>query len=183
MHALFSAPPVLLKISAQGGLLIILVLGAQWLCGGRLSPRWRYALWLLVLLRLALPWSIPSPFSLFSVVKFPTRAPATLSQTTAAAPPDTPNVEDQTPTITVSSSGGDWFTLVWAVGASCLAICAGASHYKIYRRVVRQRPLIDEDTQNLLEDCKTVMDVSTPVTLIETSAIPSPTLFGFVRPR
>jgi len=183
MHSLFSALPVLLKISAQGALLIILVLGVQWLCGGRLSPRWRYALWVLVLLRLALPWSIPAPFSFFSVVTFPTPAPAAQPQPTAAALPDTPFLEDQTSAITVSASRGYWFTLVWAVGASCLAICAGVSHYRIHRGVARQRPLIDEAAQNLLEDCKTVMGISTPVTLIETNATPSPTLFGFVRPR
>ena len=58
--------PGLLKMSGEASILILLVLAAQWLCGQRLKPRWRHALWLLVMLRLALPWSIPSPASLFN---------------------------------------------------------------------------------------------------------------------
>src|SRR5215468_2042772 len=74
MQSLFSHFPDLLKTSAQASILIVLVLAAQWACGRRLQPRWRCALWLLVLLRLALPWTIPSPASLFNVVKLPTAA-------------------------------------------------------------------------------------------------------------
>src|SRR5437899_6652918 len=47
----------LLKVSAQASLLIALVLLVQWLGGKKLSPRVRYALWLLVVARLLLPVS------------------------------------------------------------------------------------------------------------------------------
>ena len=36
---------------------------------------------------------------------------------------------------------------------------------------------------NLLEDCKQAMGLRVPVTLVETAAVGSPSLFGFVRPR
>src|SRR5438309_5857870 len=58
----------LLKTSWQGAVLILLVLAVQWLFGRRLLPRWRYALWLLVMIRLALPWTIPTRVSLFNVL-------------------------------------------------------------------------------------------------------------------
>lgn len=183
MQALFSFAPALLKMSAHGGILIVLVLAAQWSCGRRLQPRWRYALWLLVLLRLALPWNIPSPFSLFNVLKLPSTAADAQSATGPAAMQNGSIPDDQTVPATVSSSGGHWLAWVWAAGAVCLAGCAGVNHYRIYRRVARQRPLIDEPTLNLLEDCKALMGVRTPVALIETLSIESPTLFGFVRPR
>ena len=38
-----------LKASWQAAVLILLVLAAQWLCGQRLNPNWRHALWLLVM--------------------------------------------------------------------------------------------------------------------------------------
>ena len=63
-------------MSGQASILILLVLAAQWLCGRRLQPRWRCALWLLVLLRLALPWTVPSPASLFNVLRMPAAAAA-----------------------------------------------------------------------------------------------------------
>src|SRR6516164_9783792 len=89
MHALLSHFPILIRMSAQAGLLILLVLAAQWLFGSRLQPRWRYALWVLVLLRLALPWTIPCPLSLFSIVKLPDAVPLSDSVTAPeSSPPD-----------------------------------------------------------------------------------------------
>src|SRR5437762_1955183 len=144
MEALFSHLPLLLQISAQGAILIVLVLAVQWICGGRLPPRWRYALWLLVLLRLALPWTIPSPVSLFGTLKLPDTMPVTDQNTVPAGISDGPvlNVEGAvTPgSLAGSSSGGHWLGRLWAAGALCLAICAGISHYRIYRRVARRRP-------------------------------------------
>src|SRR4029077_3583225 len=61
---------LLLRASWQGGVLILLVLAIQWAFRGRLNPRWRYGLWLLVMIRLAFPWTIQSRASLFNVVHF-----------------------------------------------------------------------------------------------------------------
>jgi len=183
MQALFSHLPGLLRMSGQASILIVLVLAAQWLCGRRLQPRWRCALWLLVLLRLALPWTIPSPASLFNVLKLPAAAQHTPPETAPAPMMDAPVSTAEGVAVAGSSAGGHWLAWLWAAGALGLAGCAAVNHYKIHRRVTRRRPLIDGPTLNLLEDCKALMGVRTPVTLIETEAIESPTLFGFVRPR
>jgi bla regulator protein BlaR1 len=183
MQALFSHLPGLLKMSGQASILILLVLAAQWLCGRRLQPRWRCALWLLVLLRLALPWTLPSPASLYNVLKLPAAAQHTQPETAPTPMMDAPISTAEGVAVAGSSAGGYWLAWLWAAGALCLANCATVNHYKIHRRVTRRRPLIDGPTLNLLEDCKALMGVRTPVTLIETEAIESPTLFGFVRPR
>jgi beta-lactamase regulating signal transducer with metallopeptidase domain len=183
MQVLFSHLPGLLKMSGHASILILLVLAAQWLCGRRLQPRWRCALWLLVLLRLALPWTFPSPASLFNVLKIPAAAQHTPPETAPAPMMDAPISTAEGVAVAGSSAGGYWLAWLWAAGALCLASCAAVNHYKIHRRVTRRRPLIDGPTLNLLEDCKALMGVRTPVTLIETEAIESPTLFGFVRPR
>jgi len=59
----------LLNTSLQAGLLVLVVLAVQALLRDRLSARWRYALWWLVLLRLLLPVSPRSSVSLFNVVR------------------------------------------------------------------------------------------------------------------
>ncbi len=56
-----------LRSSCQAAVLIGLVLLLQWLFGRQLAPRWRYALWLLVLVRLTLPISSRSPCSLYNL--------------------------------------------------------------------------------------------------------------------
>ncbi len=183
MQEIYSHLPVLLKMSGEASILILLALAAQWACGRRLKPRWRCALWLLVLVRLASPWTIPSPVSLFNVLRIPASAPRmgvepASVQTINAAIEDAPGTAT-----TAASSGGGWLALLWVTGALCVASGALVSHFTFRRRVIRLRPLTDGPTLNLLEDCKALMRVRTPVALVETEVVKSPTLFGFVRPR
>ena len=60
--------PHLFRTSAQAGVLVLVILFAQWLFRRQLSPRWRCALWLLLVVRLVLPWSPASPTSLFNLL-------------------------------------------------------------------------------------------------------------------
>jgi beta-lactamase regulating signal transducer with metallopeptidase domain len=183
MQTIYSNLPVLLRISGEASILILLVLVAQWCCGRRLQPRWRYALWLLVLLRLAVPLTIPSPASLFNVLKMP--ASLSLADTFAAPAPTTnPAIrqEEKTP-ITASSSGWVWVGCLWGTGALFVAGWGLVNQYRFSRRVMRLRPVTSGPTLDLLEDCKALIGVSVPVTLVETDTVNSPTLFGFVRPR
>ena len=79
--------PSLLKASWQAAVLILLVLAAQWAFGRRLSPRWRYGLWLLVVARLALPWTIPSPISVFNLLSYSKASAAVASLRVNPEPP------------------------------------------------------------------------------------------------
>ncbi len=57
----------LLRTSWQAAVLVILILAVQWLFRNRLSARWKYALWVVVVVRLAVPYSPESPVSIFNV--------------------------------------------------------------------------------------------------------------------
>ena len=54
--------------SVEAGVLVLVVLLAQWSFRKRIAPRWRCALWLLVMARLLLPVSAGSVVSLFNLV-------------------------------------------------------------------------------------------------------------------
>ncbi len=184
MREMFLHFPLLLKMSLEASVLILLVLGAQSVCGRRLKPRWRHALWLLVLLRLALPWTIPSPTSLFNLLKMPAAGPGIGFEPTAVEALTAPGKDaPATAAAATSHSGRHWLAWLWFAGAVSLASCAVLSESKFIRRVKRLRPLTDGSTLSLFEDCKALMKVTTPVTLVETAMVKSPTLFGFVRPR
>ncbi len=58
----------LLKTSFQASLLIGLILLLQIFLRSRLPVRWRYSLWLVLLIRLALPWAPQSSVSLFNLL-------------------------------------------------------------------------------------------------------------------
>jgi beta-lactamase regulating signal transducer with metallopeptidase domain len=174
-----------------------LVLAVQWGLGRRLSPRWRYGLWLLVVIRLALPWTIPSAASLFNFLSWArasetvvslraTPSPSPVLQPTVSAPAQTPAQQAAVASAAAAPRFGlnfSWLALAWAAGALALALWLVITHYRLWRCVTPCRPLIDSRVLNLLEDCKQRMGVRAPVALVETAAVDGPCLFGFLRPR
>jgi beta-lactamase regulating signal transducer with metallopeptidase domain/Tol biopolymer transport system component len=58
----------LLQTTLIASLVICLILLIQKLLGGRLGPRWSYALWLVLLIRMILPWSPSSRVSLSNLI-------------------------------------------------------------------------------------------------------------------
>ena len=194
-HFLEQTVPQLLKSSWQGAVLILLVLAAQWLFGAQLKPRWRYALWLLVLVRLALPWTIPSPASVFNFVDFshvakpwkfhlhahPATTPSPVpAQAQGQGPAASPEIIPGASTLDLTTR---YVVGVWLAGVLALAISLLVSHMRLSRKISRERPLIDAPILHRLEECKQLMGVRVPVTVVETGEVGSPTLFGFIRPR
>jgi beta-lactamase regulating signal transducer with metallopeptidase domain len=187
---------LLLKASWQAAVLILLVLVAQKLFGKRLSPRWRYSLWLLVIVRLALPWTVPSSASLFNILNLPgyhfaatpraaavAESPVGASATTLAAVPAGQTFAFKWPGRQTLSTSSFWLLTGWLGGAALLTGYLFVTHWRFSRNVAARRPITNSSVLNLLEDCKQQMDVRAPVTLIETDNVGSPALFGFIRPR
>ncbi len=85
------------NISWQAGLLIVLVLAVQRLLRSRLSPGWQYALWLTVLVRLALPVLPESPLSLFNYARWGWETERQASEALAAHPQPNPELAPATP--------------------------------------------------------------------------------------
>jgi len=189
---------ILLKTSCQGGALILLVLGTQWIFGRRLHPRWRYGLWLLVMLRLALPWTAQSPVSLFNLLRLPAissslwgdRAEAQHSDGAVQpqiAPAETgpagKRLQLKAPFWGRLGKALSWWAVTWSAGCMVMAVFVLATHNRLWRRIALQRPPVDPRVIALLEDCKATMGVRARVMLVETEAVGTPSLFGFLRPR
>jgi beta-lactamase regulating signal transducer with metallopeptidase domain len=149
----------LLTTGWQASVLIVLVLVAQRLCGRHLAPRFRHALWLLVVLRLALPALPASPTSLFAL------APASL------------------PAVPHASAIAGGLVALWLLVALFLAARIGWRAYRLTARVGPKRPVTRPDVIELLEDCKQELSVHVPINVVQSPEIASPALLGFLRPR
>jgi beta-lactamase regulating signal transducer with metallopeptidase domain len=183
----YRALPLLLKASWQAAVIILVVLAAQYALGRRLHPRWRHALWWLVVARLALPVTIPSRVSLFNLLPLSgAAAPVVDAGAYPATQQITPSVEVAAPHPAEAPQMGGvlspWLWL-WAGGALFMAVALGRNHFRIHCRVASCRPLINGPVMNLLEDCKQQMRVRTAIMLVETDAVDGPCLFGVLRPR
>ena len=186
--------PALLKASAQAAVLIVLVLAVQRAFARQLKPRWRYALWLLVVVRLALPWTMSSALSVFNYLNL-SHAPASwklhyrqlsaspLADAGAQQPGSDATPAPESNAAAPLNPATRELLCIWAIGVCAFAVSLLVAHFRLSRRISLRRPLVDAPVLNLLEDCKQQMGVRTPVTLVETAEVGSPTLFGFIRPR
>ncbi|MCA9427946.1 MAG: hypothetical protein KC994_22900, partial [Candidatus Omnitrophica bacterium] len=133
----------LIRVSWQASILVGVVLLAQYLLKNHLSPRWRCALWLVVLARLVCPTFPESPFSLFNVTPEPERIVSRVSAPFVSEPysppaqpkpdevstitqaPQVPAVatgeaEASTPSVAVMIERFDWKPILaglWLLGA------------------------------------------------------------------
>lgn len=110
MHMLTEFFEWALRTSWQGAILVVAVLFAQLVLRRQLNARWRFNLWLLVVLRLLMPFSPESAVSVFNFVKpHPVAFLIPVSQRAADSIPVTPSRDNssilQKQTLQESSAG------------------------------------------------------------------------------
>ena len=206
----------LLQTTLIGSVVIGLILAAQKVMGGKLGPRWCHALWLVLLIRLALPGAFPGQIDLFDLVAPRDRqiqkqqtadaaerhgitgadrisgdakvesAPRPESQAGVpkpAAPKPETIAAGKTKSQARAARLRNVLPLLWLAGAMAVGGYLLWGNFFLWRIVKRERPLVDQKTLELFEECKERMGVHTLVGLIPSVRIKSPALFGFVRPR
>jgi len=198
------------RSSLQASVLVGLVLVVQLLLRKRLAARWRYALWLLPILRLMMPWSPESGVSVFNVIG----GTAATTETTgtvdmveggAAEPADALSVSavgivapvtNLPPPAKVSSAPPAssppqsllslWslqLPALWLIGAAAFLLLLLIQVRRLHRGLGDARTLDDPDIQCLLEQCKAQMGVQSPLAIVESNAVRAPALYGAWRPR
>lgn len=160
--------------SRQAPLLVIFILVAQFVFKRWLSPQWRSALWLLLIVRLLWPVSFESSVSVYKVVPTPLAgvemAPPRHEFARRGQRDDAARIQRIQ-------------RIVWACGAGVVLAIVAFNTLSIWRKIRRERPVTDAAVLGLLEDCKSEMGVYTPLTVIETQHTVAPLLYGFIRPR
>lgn len=196
----------LARSSVQACVLVVLILLIQAALRDRLRPRWRYGLWMLLIVRLALPWAPESSVSVYNLMPegadtvaetatFTSSGAAAALEPAEVAEPNVPGGDARpsdnrvvTPNHAVpdgrASGAGfvDSLPVIWLLGAVVLAGYVAVQSLTL-ATIRGQRPVTDQQTLELLEDCKEAMGVRTYLAVVETSRVKTPSLFGFVRPR
>jgi beta-lactamase regulating signal transducer with metallopeptidase domain/Leucine-rich repeat (LRR) protein len=191
----------LLKASWQGVVLIGLVLLAQWIFRRRLPARWRYCLWLLVLLRLLVPISPESAFSVYNLAPteesnvyiggravleryfYPgeiVRAETELTETQAIAETSPVALEASSPKripVMILLMG------IWLVGVVVLGLVFMVGIIRFSKRVRLHRIVDNPSVIAILNESRRAVGLNTPVVLVETPGISAPAMYGMLRPR
>ena len=164
----------ILSLSFSGTLLIILIFLCKPLLKDRISKRWQYYMWLVVIVRLLVPFSLPvSPVNvLFQKVD---HAMIQMNESVPAVV-HTPILEKLT--IVLQNL---W--LVWLIGALLLLI-RKITIYQGFVKYVRAgcTEISDIDLLNRLAQYGEQIGVKAPVELYSNSLVSSPMLIGFLKP-
>ena len=112
----------LLQMSFSGAILILAIVVIRALAINRLPKKTFLALWGVALLRLLIPLSLPSMFSLYSVIGHRTSAMQAVQQTPVAnfipvTPTQAMTMLPSTAGINETGSSISIWTVIWAVGA------------------------------------------------------------------
>jgi len=195
----------LVRTTLQASLLVCLILLIQAVLGNKLGVRGRYCLWLVLLIRMALPWA---PASRVSVHNLLPRLPGqrqelsiaesasvgtngSLGEGLGPVGPAADGVPETTSASGLTSQESSWLearvmialSLCWLGGACVLAGCIMAGNVRLWCVVRRGRLVTDRKILDLLEDCQKMIGTRTAAGVVATDRIGSPALFGLVRPR
>ncbi|MGB2826989.1 MAG: M56 family metallopeptidase [Dehalococcoidales bacterium] len=185
----------LLWASLQGSVLIGLIVLVQIILRGKLGIRWHYLLWVLLLIRLAVPWLPESKISIFNLLPLSIqqgRIIEAFSEPQRArgmdfylyggyADDQETKQEDDSQAVLIRFVR--MVPLLWLLGFVVLVVYVCAGNLHLWWLVTRERPLTDQKILDLLEDCKSEMGIRTILGVVITDKVTSPALFGFVRPR
>ena len=179
--------------SLQVALLVGLVLLVQKVLGRWLTPRLRYALSLLIFLRLLLPVAPPSSLSLENLFTPAARLTASgpaisavsesVQTASSAARPVVPPPAAVAPSRPPALSIAEVLGLGWACGLLLLVLLAGWRYVQWCRLIRQGRRVSDARLLALLDGARQAMGVRRPVTLVALAQLSSPAVFGLRRVR
>jgi beta-lactamase regulating signal transducer with metallopeptidase domain len=183
----------LLRSSWQAAILVLVVLGVQWVFGKRLGPHWRAALWLLVILKLILPSAPASSFSLFNLASWRvTERPRLVSQ------PNGVNA-DSDAAIHIDLHGASKIagiqgkdsllsagrTVAWAVWLAGAALLGARMTWQAVSSsaLLKTAPKVKDPTVlDTFESAKRALGIKS-ASLIQTDFVASPAVYGYFSPR
>lgn len=191
MEALFE---LILKTSAYGTAVGIILLLLKALLRHRLDARWHYLLWMVLLLKLLLPFGPQSTISLFNAVPpltstgiiEPSPAPPqeAPSQNTAMPVMPEPEAVSQVPEEKPASIGiVEGLPYVWAAGAGGMLLWLAASGLLLSKRLQRNAQQPSDRIRQIFQGCKEKLGIKRSISLLQQQEVSMPSLFGAARPK
>ncbi|KQX51712.1 M56 family metallopeptidase [Paenibacillus sp. Root444D2] len=166
------------SVSTMASVLVVLIIVMQHVLRHRLKPRWHYLLWLLVIIRLVLPWGPESEFSIYNWIGYTDAVHSTVQV----------NQEELLTRAVVSESAAHSIyrnvVVVWLLGVCFFGIYTIRINGKFARKMkIETVTITDERILELFNQCKKMMSIHKSIALVESCNLATPTLFGFIKPQ
>jgi len=175
------------------GLVIILIKGVL---KNRLSAKWHYLIWIVMVLKLLIPFGPESAVSLFNTVPEVPRQNMSgianqmeqrheASWEAGNSLPYQPPAQQQAEAFKTAAMIESLLPYAWAAGAALTMLCLVFTCYSLHRKLRRGSPVQDERILHIFDVCKVKMglDRSTDISLIIQDLVGTPSLFGLRSPK
>ncbi|MEY9972132.1 bla regulator protein BlaR1 [Lysinibacillus sp. RC46] len=196
-----------LETSIMASILVALILSVKILLRNQLTPRWQYLLWMILIVRLLLPWSLDSSYSIYSIFSFSNGTVATTSKEheqeleviddskiatkNVSYISSSPKVaEENKKQIHNNTKRNDepfsFYTIlvyIWLTGVIILGFTTIIINRRLFLYIKGQSMITDQRIVTIFENCKKSMSVQQDIPLFLAGKISSPTVFGFIRPK
>ncbi|WP_204787587.1 M56 family metallopeptidase [Paenibacillus oryzisoli] len=167
----------ILSVSTMATITVVFIMLIQRILHNRIKPRWHYLMWLLVLVRLLLPWRLESHFSIYNWLSYPESIHefdpvVAIGMHEAMAGPDAP-----------WSFLYKYAIAIWLLGIALFAIYTCVINHKFLQKITKEtRTITDISITQLFAQCHQLMSIHKPVALVVSDKLSMPTLFGFWKP-
>lgn len=168
----------ILSVSVMAAITAVLILLTQRILHKRIKPRWHYLMWLLVMVRLLLPWDLESDLSIYNWLSYSGGIHEIDSVVQIGAQERLAAV-DSVGTILYRYS-----MYVWLLGIAVFGIYTLVINRRFAQKITKETtPMTDTGILQLFSQCQKLMSVHKPITLVVSDQLTMPTLFGFWKPR
>ncbi|MGD9157333.1 MAG: TonB family protein [Desulfobacteraceae bacterium] len=139
---------------------------------------WSYGLWLLLVFRMFVPWSIKSPVSILNFFSTSpgddTYIPFLMEQVVSL-----PLIENTSNVLSLDKI----MLFVWFAGILFFSISILLKNLMLRAAIKRITPVADRAVIGLFDECRRLLAVQRNVELVVTDRVKSPALFGYLKPR
>ncbi|MCM3736405.1 M56 family metallopeptidase [Bacillus cytotoxicus] len=185
----------ILESSLMASILVGIILCIKLLLKNKLTPRWQYVLWIIIIFRLILPFAPESSYSIYNIFLPNREISSTVNVSTVNyektnVSGETVTIDGENETFTQSKAQHtDHISIykialyVWLFGVVCFGIFMIVLNKRVYMYIKKQPLMTDKRIINLLEHCKRTMSIERNIPIVVSGNISSPTVLGFIKPR
>ncbi|WP_236288162.1 M56 family metallopeptidase [Paenibacillus allorhizoplanae] len=167
----------ILSVSIMATITVVFIMLIQRILHKRIKPRWHYLMWLLVIVRLLLPWHLESHLSIYNWLSYPETI-RELDPAVAIGTHEELAIGDSLSNILYK-----YAMYVWVLGIVLFAIYTFVINRKFALKITKEtRPITDNGILQLFTQSHQLMSIHKPVTLVVSNKLSTPTLFGFRNP-
>lgn len=199
---LISIFKTVLLLSSMGSILAVLIIFIKYLFRYKLGAHWHFYIWFLLIIRLAIPYELQSPLSVFNLFNTDTKnsiiyhnlqeninSNVTVNKGTdsdTALPASFKDNNSMQLTKNIPGNSDIYLAItseVWLVIAIILALYFISINILSAVKIRKQPHCNRTEIIKIFEECKSTMIIYSNIPIIYDIGIKSPSLFGFIYPR